>query len=239
MAEPQTDEKKEKKVSRIKVQKKLWFKILAPKLFANKEIGETYLPNSDKAVGKTLKVNLKDMTGNMKDQNTNIILQINKVTGSQLNTAVVGYEMTASGIRRAIRKNIDRLDDFFHFKTKTGKNVIIKTLMVTVTHTQRSKHSILRKVLRESLQEEISNSDLNTLITNLACQKIQYPLRKKLNKIYPLREMAIRVFKIVEPGLAQEEIIVQDNTTAVPEQKEEPQKKVEEKNPEDKTEASS
>lgn len=219
MAEQQTDDKKVKKVSRIKVQKKIWFKVLAPKIFANKEIGETYLPSADKAIGKTLKVNLKDLTGNMKDQNTNILLQINKVVGSQLNTAVMGYEMTASGVRRAVRKNIDRLDDFFHFKTKTGKNVIIKTLMVTVTHTQRSKHSMLRKILRESLQEEVSKSDLNTLISNLAFQKIQYPLRKKLNKIYPLREMAIRVFRIVEPGLAQEEIIIEDNT--VPEQKEE------------------
>jgi ribosomal protein S3AE len=212
MAE-QKDEQKVKKISRIKVQKKLWYKILAPKVLANREIGETYLTAPNVAVGRKIRINLREITGNVKDQNCYVVLQINGVSGNQLTTALIGYELTSSGVKRAVRKNIDRLDDFFNCKTKTGKNVVVKTLMVTIGHTQRSKRSMLRKLLKESLQEEISKSDVSTLITNLVTQRIQSATRKKLNKIYPLRELAIKYLRVVEAGVAQEEMIVQDVST--------------------------
>ena len=40
--------KDKKKVSKIKVKKKTWFKIVAPKIFGNKEIGESYLVDVEK-----------------------------------------------------------------------------------------------------------------------------------------------------------------------------------------------
>ena len=49
-----------KKVSRIKTKKKKWFPIFAPKFMGQKEIGETYLDQPEPAVGRTLKVNLKE-----------------------------------------------------------------------------------------------------------------------------------------------------------------------------------
>ena len=36
-------QKSKKKVSKIKVKKKVWYKVIAPKIFGNKEIGESYL----------------------------------------------------------------------------------------------------------------------------------------------------------------------------------------------------
>ena len=57
------------KVSRIKAKKKAWFPIISPKLFGSKEMGETYNVSAKNAVGRTIKVNLKDLTGDIKDQN--------------------------------------------------------------------------------------------------------------------------------------------------------------------------
>ncbi|MFA6461333.1 MAG: hypothetical protein WCV90_03630 [Candidatus Woesearchaeota archaeon] len=203
------EEKNVRKVSKIKIKKKLWYKIIAPKIFANREVGESYLAESETAIGRIVKVNLKELTGNIKDQNNYVVFQINKVTGSNLNTALMGYELNAVGIRRAVRKNANRLDDYFALKTKGGRPVVIKTLMVTVNKIQRSKGVLLRKKLGEILQEEVSKSDFETLVSNLVGQKIQSVTRKRLNKIYPLRDLSIRFLRVQEKGLLQEEIIVQ------------------------------
>jgi len=207
------EEKVEKKVSRIKAKKKLWYKIIAPKIFANKEVGESYLAGPEGAIGRVVKINLRELTGNIKDQNNYIVLQIAKASGSNLNTILMGYELSNIGVKRAIRKNAKRLDDCFALKTKTGRSVVIKTLMVTINKTQRSKGIMLRNQLKEILQEELSKSDFNTFVSNLVTQRVQSAARKRLNKIYPLRELAIRVLRLQEKGLVQEEIIVEEHPT--------------------------
>ena len=118
--------KAKKKVSKIKVKKKVWYKVIAPKIFGNKEIGESYLQDPNKSVGRKLKVNLKDLTGNIKDQNVQIGLQINKLDGSLLKTSVVSYQLTPAYVKRCVRKNCAKLDDYFVLKTKSGKKVILK-----------------------------------------------------------------------------------------------------------------
>ena len=204
--------KDKKKVSKIKVKKKTWFKVVAPKIFGNKEIGESYLVDAEKAVGRKMKVNLRDLTGNFKDQNVYIGLQINKANGSILNTSVTGYQLTTAHVKRAIRKNTNRLDDFFTLKTKGGKNVILKSLVVTFGKTQRSTRSQIRKALGEYFSEEISKVSLDDFISNLVNHKLQIAAKRKLNKIYPLKEVSVRVLKLNEKGLVQEEIIVEDET---------------------------
>ena len=207
------EEKVQKKVSKIKVKKKLWYKIIAPKIFANKEVGESYLSSPESAIGRTVRVSLRELTNNMKDQNNYIVLQINKAIGSNLNTLLIGYELSTAGVKRAIRKNANRLDDTFKFKTKSGRAVIVKTLMVTVNKIQRSRGAMLRNKLKEVLQEEISNSGFDGFVSNLVTQKVQSGARKRLNKIYPLRDLSIRVLKLEEKGLVQEEIVVEDHST--------------------------
>ena len=107
-----------KKVSRIKTRKKAWFKIFAPQVFGNKEIGETYLPAAENALGRLLKISLKDITGNVKDQNAYIGFKIAKAEGSALRTEVISYQLTPASVKRLVRKNTARLDDYFTFTTK-------------------------------------------------------------------------------------------------------------------------
>lgn len=206
------EEKVQKKISKIKVKKKLWYKIIAPKIFANKEVGESYLSTPESSVGRIVRVNLRELTNNVRDQNNYIILQINRAVGSNLNTILVGYELSTAGVKRAIRKNANRLDDCFKFKTKSGRGVIVKTLMVTVNKIQRPHGVMLRNKLKEILQEEISSSSFDDFVFNLVTQKVQSGARKKLCKIYPLRDLSIRVLKLQEKGLIQEEMIVEDHS---------------------------
>jgi len=180
------------KVSRIKVKKKIWYKILAPKLFGQKEIGESYLASTDNAMGRTLKINLKDLTGNVKDQNGYVVFDITKVSGTMLQTAVRGYELTAAFVKRSVRKNTNRLDDYYEFVSKDGKKIVIKSLMITLHKVNRSICSELRRQLQAGLNEEIAKNDFEVFFGNLVSNRLQSGLRKRLAKVYPLRDIVLR-----------------------------------------------
>jgi ribosomal protein S3AE len=186
-----------KKVSRIKIKKKVWYKILAPAVFGKKEMGESYLASAEQAKGRTLKANLKDLTGNIRDQNAYIAFKIINWQGTTLETTVTGYELNAASVKRIVRKNCNKLDDYYAFKTKDGKKIVIKSLMLTIHKVPRSIRSELRRKLQELLNEEVSKVNFDTLISNVVGYKIQGPAKKKLAKIYPLKEVAIRKLFIV------------------------------------------
>ncbi|MBU0460528.1 MAG: hypothetical protein KKH52_03000 [Nanoarchaeota archaeon] len=204
-----------KKVSRIKAKKKIWFRIIAPRVFGNKEIGESYLSSAEKALGRVLKVNLRELTGSVRDQNVRISFQINKLNGTLLNTSVLGYELTPTYVKRLVRKNTSRLDDHFILKTKSGREIIIKSLMITFNRTQRSTQSALRKELHNLLKEEVAKSGFDVLVDNLVHYKVQSILKKRLKKISPLKEVAVRVLELRTKGLAKEEVVVEDKTKVV------------------------
>ena len=204
--------KPKKKISRVKAKKKVWFKVISPRVFGQKEIGESYLSSAQSAVGRKLKVNLKELTGNVRDQNVYINLQINKLDANNLNTSVIGYQIAPAYIKRLVRKNADRIDGYFIFKTKGGKRVILKSLIVTLNKTQRSTKSQLNNELGTLLKEEISKVGFDTFVNDLVHYKIQGSMKKKLRKIFPLKEVAIRVLKLQEKGVVKEEVVVEDKT---------------------------
>ena len=210
-----------KKQSRIKTKKKTWFKLLAPKAFGQKEIGEMYLATVDSAIGRPFKVSLKEITGNMKDQNSSIGFTISKVNGTVLETTILSYELNPAFVKRIVRKNIDRLDNEFSFTTKDGQKLVLKTLVLTRHKTHRSTRAAIQHQLEENLRNEISKMDLGTLFTNVTSYKIQLPLKRKLTKIYPLKEVAIRYLKVkMGKGPLKKKIVVEE----VQEQKAEEQK---------------
>ena len=190
-------EKEEKqKVSKIKVKKKLWFKILAPKLFGEKEIGESYLTAAGTAVGRTVKINLRDLSGSMRDQNAYISFKIAGVQGNTLQTETIGYELTPAYVKRAVRKGTVRLDDYVALRSKDGKNVVLKIFMVTGSYAQRSAQKQLRRHVKSMLADEVTKSTFEALISNLASYKIQAALRKRLHKVCPVKEIAVRMVKL-------------------------------------------
>lgn len=190
--------KKETQTSKIKIKKKLWYRILAPQIFGQKEIGETYLSSPEDALGRSMKINLKDLTGNVKDQNIYIDFKVNKVDGSVLKASIKGYQLAATHVKKLVRKNTDRMDDYFVFKSKDGKEVVLKSIIITAHKTQRSVRKQLRTQLKSFFEKELKENDFVTFVNDLVTRKIQAGVRKQLHKIYPLKEATVRMLFIKE-----------------------------------------
>ena len=184
-------------VSRIKTKRKTWHTVLASAVFGKKELGESFLGSPEEAVGRFLKINLKDLTGNMRDQNAYVSFKIVKWQGSTLDTIHTGYELTSASVKRMVKKNCNRLDDYFLFMTKDNKPLVVKTLMFTIKKISRSIRTQLRKVLKEILAEEFKKNNFDAIFSNIIAYKTQQTAKKQLAKVYPLKEMAIRKLVLV------------------------------------------
>ncbi|MBR9683304.1 hypothetical protein GOV03_02075 [Candidatus Woesearchaeota archaeon] len=189
---------KTKKVSKIKIKKKRWFPIFAPKFLGRKEIGESYLTGPEVAKGRTVKISLRELTKNIRDQNISVSLRINEISGSNLQTEVVAYAYMPFFVRKLIRTGTGKIDDSFILQTKDGKNVRFKPLAITVFKVNKSIKTSIRKRLKELLAEELSKSTFDTIVVDLLRYKLQMDLKKKLNKICPVREVIMRVMKLEE-----------------------------------------
>ncbi|MDP3639743.1 MAG: hypothetical protein Q8R53_00885 [Nanoarchaeota archaeon] len=192
----------EKKVSRIKTKKKSWYTLFAPPLFGGKEIGETYRGSPEEALGTVLEINLRELTGDMKDQNAVLSFKVSRLEGSKLWTDLRGYALTPASVKRLVRKNTSRLDDRFLFHTKGGRTLIVKTLLITLFPTQRSLQTHLRQATQDFLKKEISALDFNEFMDAVIRRKVLLDLKKRLNKVYPVKEAVLRVIELQGEGKA-------------------------------------
>ncbi|MDO8510664.1 MAG: hypothetical protein Q7S55_00705 [Nanoarchaeota archaeon] len=207
-----------KALARVNTARKLWYRIVGPKLFGQMELGETYLASPETAMGRNLKINLKDITGNMKDQNAYVKFTVDEIDGTTLKASASGYELTATSVKRMVRKNTDRLDDYLIFKTKDGKNVVIKTLLVTQSKAQRSVRKQLRQKMKAYLAEEVRNNTFEMVISNLVTRKTQMTLKKLLYKIYPVNEAAVRILGFAKSNAVEMQVEESKSTAAAEEE---------------------
>lgn len=215
-----------KKVGRVKTKKKRWFPVFAPKFLGQKEIGESYLVEADKAVGRQMKINLRDLTGSIKDQNIAVSLEIKEVTGNNLQTEVVGYAYMPFYIKKLARRKAGKVSDSFISKTKDNKYVRMKPLVMTVFPINRSMKTSIRKETQKLLKEELGKDNFDGLVTGLLRYRLQAEFKKKLSKICPVREVIMRVVKIEkgkrvrELKVSTEDKLVAEKTTEKPKSKE-------------------
>lgn len=210
-----------KGLARVNTAKKVWYRVVGPKLFGQMEIGETYLAAPEGAIGKNLRVNLKDITGNVKDQNAYVKFTIDQLEGTTLKASTSGFELTATYIKRMVRKNTNRIDDYLVFKTKDGKNVVLKTLIITQSKAQNSVQKQLRQKMKAFLHDEVKNNNFEIVVGNLVSRKTQMGLKKLLYKIYPINEAAVRVLAFAKNNAVEMQVESLKNDAAVEEASEE------------------
>ena len=74
-------------------EKKKWFPIMASKEFGNHIIGETYVTELEKSIGKIMSINMMALTNDPKRQNTNVYFEITDKKGTELHTRLIGFEI--------------------------------------------------------------------------------------------------------------------------------------------------
>jgi ribosomal protein S3AE len=178
----------------LKKAKKVWVAISAPKDFGYRIVGESPVYEQGQMVGRTVEVNLAQLTGDMKKQNMNIVFRVTDVKNNKANTAVSSICLQPSSIRRMVRAGSERIDDSFACITKDSRKVRVKPLLVTRTKIKSSVAKALRELMIKEVQKAVERSTFDEFILVVANFILQKELKEKLSKIYPLKTAQIKWF---------------------------------------------
>jgi len=179
-------------MARAKVLKKLWYPILAPKIFRNVVLGETIVYDPRKIMGKNVRQNLMNLTNDVKKQNININFEVTSVENDKAHTHIIGYDMVQSSVKRWVRRNVNKISMSFGCSTSDNKKVIIKPLLITRTLTSGSVGTKIRRQAESFIKKYVVGITYDNFINDLINHKLQSSLRSHLNKVHPLKVCEIR-----------------------------------------------
>jgi ribosomal protein S3AE len=208
--------------------KKKWVPIIAPKIFNEKELGESHLFETEEAVGRFVKVNLMTITNDIKHQNSNVKFQITESRDGRLFSKIVDYEVVPAAVKRLVRRRNDKIDDSFLAKTADGVVVRVKPLIITRGRATGSIRAELKKRLHEDLLRVVASMGIDTLFADIVFRKTQKTLKDKLSKVFPVRALEIRVLSYAAGKQNVEIVVPAEEQVKVPEEEPVAEEEVEE-----------
>lgn len=189
---------KDVKTAKELKKRKKWVAILAGKEFNNMEIGETYVDEPDVVVGKTVMINLMSLTGDPKKQNFNVKFRIKEAKDSQLHADLVGYFLQAAQKKRLSKKNKDKLEDSFEYKTKDNIHVVIKPVFTTKAMTYRSRHALIRNESRKFIADALKTLNFSSMMRDIIEGNFQREVKNALKKFYPVNSVLVKSAGMIE-----------------------------------------
>lgn len=180
-----------------KIRGKEWYQLVAPGLFNKKKIGETLVGDPKEVVGRTVVKSLPELGGRPSKYYLRIKLKADQVKDKKIEMKYIGQKCLRDYISQMIRKGSSRIDNVVKVETKDGKKLVVKTIGISLKKTQTSTQESVRKKIGELIKKRIKKMDLNALVDSVIRDKFQVKLRKKVNKIYPLRKFEIRKIELL------------------------------------------
>lgn len=193
------------KEAELKIKKKKWHLIIAPKIFSEQVIGETLVTDIKSLLNRNISANLMNLTGDPKNQNISMKFVISRVEGNKAFADVVGYIMNPASIRRMIRREKERVDDSFLCKTLDSKGIRIKPLAITVASTKSSILANIRKKMQALIKEGVAKLNYEALLYDLIDNKLQKRVKSDLSKIYPVKNLEIKMMTLEKEKKSGEE----------------------------------
>ncbi|MBN1792627.1 hypothetical protein JW826_02995 [Candidatus Woesearchaeota archaeon] len=186
------------KAETLKVRKKKWFQIVAPKVFREVVVGEVPLYESDQLKGRKMGVNMMNLTGNPRNQSISVKLKVVDVKEGKGVTEVMGFESMPSAIKRIVRRGKSKVDDSFVIQTSDKKLVRIKPLVITSHNVTKSVSTALRRVMRNSIARLAQKLTYEKMIEEIITFKLQKHVQGLCSKITPVKNSEVKAFILVE-----------------------------------------
>lgn len=182
--------------------KKTWYEIVSPKIFGSKQIGETLSADPKQLIGRTMDVNLMEISRNYSKFYVKVKLQIESVEGNRANTKLVGHEVMRERVYRMVQRHGRRVDAVQDVTTKDGVNMRIKTVFMLIKRVGTSTKDATRKMARDLIEEAASKMTFDELINTIITGDLQHKIRKECSKVYPLGSIEIRRTELVKEKVA-------------------------------------
>lgn len=182
----------------LKKRKKIWVHILAPEGFSSRDVGESYVYLPEQLINKTVEVNLSNLIGDPKKQNTYVALRVKEIKEGKGITEFFAYYLSPSYLKRLMRMTQGRAEQSLVLKTKDGKSIRIKALALSKIEPQNSVLTAVRTKMKEILIANVQSNNFNDIMSGVISYEFQKVMSKELKAIYPLSYVLIRYVKLVK-----------------------------------------
>ncbi len=173
--------------------KKKWVSLIAPKEFNNAFLGETFVEEQERAVGKVVHVNLMNLVHDPKKQNMVVSFSVTDVKNAQANTILTGYEIPPAHVKRLTKRSKAKVEDSFEYVTSDKIKMKIKTILMVRSETAKSKLTLLRIESRKFLADVVAKETFNNVMRNVVAGNLQRDLKGAIKKYHSLSAVVIRV----------------------------------------------
>ncbi len=175
-----------------KVKRKFPVEIVAPEFLNSVHLGSSNVTDLSTMIGKTAKVNLMYVTGNIKNQNVRLVFKVEEVSSGLAKTQVSSYSQIPYYLGRFVKSGSDLVEDSFVAKTKDGKNVRVKPFIVTKMKVGQNVLSAIRTKSSDLIKKEVSTKTYDEFMSSVITGKVQSVFRNEVKKVFPLKAFEFR-----------------------------------------------
>ncbi len=180
------------------MEEKKWYKILAPKNFDRKEIGETLAEEPEKIKGSRVEASLGDLIGDPTEGETKVILKIEEIGSGSVYARFDGHKMSRDYVRSLVRKGSSRIDAKADVETADGYSMYVYPLALTAEKAKSTQKKEIRKLMKEKVEEMGEERNFEGFTQALVSGRVGSSLYREAKEIFPLRRVEARKSKVVE-----------------------------------------
>lgn len=203
---------KKSKVTSRKVKDKWkakeWYKIHAPRMFNEVEIGETPAVDVETLYGRTTEVTVQELTGDFSKMHIKMRFQITSVDGYNAKTVFIGHDLTSDYVRRLTRRKKTKTDHVVDVTTTDGFVIRIKPMSIAEKRIQSSQEDAMRRIMGETLNEMGKTMSLSDIVKTIVSGEMAKNVAKACRIVIPIKRIEIRKSQILVVGQGEPESIV-------------------------------
>jgi len=177
-----------------KLKQKREYKIIAPALFNNKEVGEIIGTTKESLLNRVIKVSLADVEDVKTDLAfyTTVKLRVIDVGEGVVKTEFIGHEIAFSYLRSLARKHRSVIHQVTDVNTKDGHKLRVKLVIITLRKVSAIVKRNLRKAALENAEKMAKEKTRDELIKYILLNQFAKDLGKELNKINPVSHVLVK-----------------------------------------------
>ena len=187
---------------------KEWYKVHAPRMFNEVEIGETPAIDVETLYGRTVEVTVQELTGDFSKQHIKMRFQITGVDGYDAKTSFIGHELTSDYVRRLTRRKKTKTDHVVDVTTKDGFVVRIKPMSIAERRIQTSQEDAMRRCMAEYLTEMGKENNLSDIVKLIISGDMAKNVAKACRVVIPIKRVEIRKTEVLASGEGEPESIM-------------------------------
>lgn len=172
--------------------KKQWFPVVAPSYLDTADLGDVRASRLSDIVGRTITLNLSNVTDDKRQQGTEITLSVVATDDGEGLTETKRVNMTEKDINRMVRRGRSRVDASYPLESRDGKTIRVKPFIITSSRVSNSVETALRHKARELLEDFLQDNDSASYFESVVDNTLQRQMKNELSTITPLRYFDVR-----------------------------------------------